>query len=85
MFNHVFFIKRGTFCIMGQQVGAFNFYRWGHHTRNQVIYPWLDCGMTSSKGLIYGRSKVLERFVDRGERLIKLDDGWFSTKAILVA
>jgi hypothetical protein len=70
---------------MGQQVGAVYFYKWRHHTRNQVIYPWLDCEMTSFKGRIYGRSKALERAVDRGERLIKLDDGWFSTKAILVA
>jgi len=36
-------------------------------------------------GLIYGRCKALERLVVRGERLIKLGDGWFSTKAIVVA
>jgi len=41
--------------------------------------------MPSFKGRIYGRRKALERAGVRGERLIKLGDGWFSTKAILVA
>lgn len=44
-----------------------------------------DLAMNRQLGLIYGRRKALEWFVARGERLIKLGDGWFSTKAILVA
>jgi len=39
----------------------------------------------SLKGLIHERRKALERLMVRGERLIKLGDGWFSTKAIEVA
>ena len=39
----------------------------------------------SLKGLIRERRKVLEKLLIRGERLIKLGDGWFSTKAIEVA
>ena len=39
----------------------------------------------SPEDLIYGRSKALERLMVRGERLIKLGDGWFFTKAIEVA
>jgi len=39
----------------------------------------------SPEDLIHERRKVLERLAIRGERLIKLGDGWFFTKAIEVA
>jgi hypothetical protein len=39
----------------------------------------------SPEGLIRERRKALKWLVVRGERLIKVDDGWFSTKAIVVA
>jgi len=54
-------------------------------TRNQVIYLWADWrfGNTDWKiELTY--CKIRGWLVDRGERLIKLGDSWFSAKIIEV-
>ena len=64
---------------MDQQANYSNIY-------SRVVAPetkWSSHGQTVF-GLIYERRKALEWLVARGERLIKLGDGWFSTKAILV-
>jgi len=50
-----------------------------------VIYSAEGREVRSLKGLIRKRRKALKRLQGRGERLIKLGDGWFSTKAIVVA
>jgi len=70
---------------MGQQVGPSNYF-------NALIAPetkwsnrWQIDGLGLTEDLIRERCKALKWLTIRGERLIKLSDGWFSTKAIEVA
>jgi len=66
---------------MGQQAGFRN------EAYRSLIAPEIKWSnqRQADRGLIRARRKALERPLVRGERLIKLNDGWFSTKAIEVA
>jgi len=64
---------------MGQQVGRAILLMVRSHPKPS------DLTASRLKGLIYGRRKALKWLAVRGERLIKLGDGWFSMKAIEVA
>ncbi len=69
---------------MGQQVGRRNCRVLRLHPKPSDLTNSRLRGV-SPEGPTHARRKALGRLLVRGERLIKLGDGWFSTKAIEVA